>query len=199
MQRKMKTLPGNRIHLIWEYFRDRQPPIIRVLHLTILCLALNQILISNFMGFAMNGAISSRTVKYYCTWLHIGGGLTLIPLTAVFTLLVLRYRGVKYFFAYLYGDFSQLKIDFQQLSQLRLPVPRAYGVAATVQGLGMGALILVLLSGSLWFFCWINMVPWEKTAKELHETLTGLIELYALGHGTMGVLHLFYTLKKSII
>jgi len=181
---------------IWEYLWDGQPFSVRFLHLVILCLVLNQILVSNFMGFANNNKISSKTLEHYCTWIHIVGGLTLIPLAAVFIVLELRVHGVKNFFPYLYGNFSQLKEDFQQLLQFKLPVPREYGVAAAVQGLGMGALILVLFSGSIWFFAWVNAAPWANTAKGIHKTLTGLVEIYVLGHGTMGVLHPFYELKK---
>lgn len=185
------------MHFLWKYFQDRQPPAIRVLHLVILCLVLDQILISNFMGFTKNGHISSQIFVHYCTWIHIGSGLALIPITIVFIFLELRHRGLRYFFAYIYGDTSQLRRDFQQLTQFRLPEADPGGIAAAVQGLGLGALSLVLLSGFTWFLAWTAGASWANTAKELHETLTGLVELYVVGHGLMGVLHLFYTFKKS--
>ena len=67
--------------------------------------------------------------------------------------------------------------------------------AAIVQGLGLGALALVILSGATWFFSWIYMAPWADSVKEFHKLLTGLIEAYVLGHGGMGMLHLFFQLK----
>jgi len=73
----------------------------------------------------------------------------------------------------------------------------AYGIAAIVQGLGFGALTLVILSGLTWFLSWIYMAPWANSIKELHESLTGLFEAYVVGHGGMGILHLFFELKNQ--
>jgi hypothetical protein len=41
------------------------------------------------------------------------------------------------------------------------------------------------------------MAPWADSIKEFHELLTGLIEAYVLGHGGMGMLHLFFHLKNQ--
>jgi hypothetical protein len=197
MQKNIKSRRGNLILFIWESIGVRQPPLVRWLHLIILCLVLNQIVISNFMGFGRHDAMSNLPIKYYCTWIHLCGGLALIPLTTVFIFLEFRYHGVNYFFGYLRGHFSQLKEDIRQLSQFKLPEPQAQGLAAAVQGLGMGALILVLGAGLIWFFAWLGGMPWEHMAKEVHEALTGLIELYVIGHGVMGVIHLFYQWKNG--
>jgi cytochrome b561 len=183
--------------MIYGYLRERQPPAVRFLHITILCLVLSQIIVSNFMGFTDNGEISKKTVEYYGTWIHIATGLSLLPLTFVFVYIELKRHGIKYFFPYFYGDFSQLKKDIKQLKQFELPEPSAYGIAAIVQGLGLGALTLVILSGFTWFLSWIYMAPWADSIKEFHELLTGLIEAYVLGHGGMGMLHLFFHLKNQ--
>ena len=188
------------MHLIYntlEYLRKRQPPIVRFLHITILCLVLSQIIVSNFMGFYDNGEVSQKTVEYYGTWIHIGTGLTLLPLTFVFIFIELKRHGIKYFFPYFYGNFSQLKKDFQHLKKFELPEPDAYGIAAIVQGLGLGALTLVVLSGLTWVLSWIYVTPLADSIKELHELFTGLIEAYVVGHGGMGVLHLFFKLKNQ--
>ena len=192
MPRKMKTLSGSRMRFIWDYVRDRQPPAIRWVHLAILCLVLNQFIVSDFMGFGPHDVISRHPIAYYGTWIHICGGLTLIPLTVVFILIELQHHGPAYFFGYLCGHFSQLKNDIRQLSRFKLPEPRAQGLAVVVQGLGMGALMLVLAAGFIWFLAWIGGAPWENTAKEFHKASTALIELYVLGHGGMGVIHLLY-------
>ena len=186
----------NIIHMIYGYLRERQPPVVRFLHITILCLVLSQIIVSNFMGFTDNGEISKKTVEYYGTWIHIATGLSLLPLTFVFVYIELKRHGIKYFFPYFYGDFFQLKKDIKQLKEFELPEPSAYGIATIVQGLGLGALTLVVLSGFTWFLSWIYMAPWADSIKELHELLTGLIEAYVLGHGGMGMLHLFLRLKN---
>jgi cytochrome b561 len=184
------------IHITLEYLRERQPPVVRVLHIIILCLVLSQITVSNFMGFTANGEVSKKTVEYYGTWTHIGTGLSLLPIAFVFIYIELKRYGIQYFFPYFYGNFSQLKKDLQQLKQFKLPEPSAYGIAAIVQGLGFGAVTLVILSGLTWFLSWIYTAPWANSIKELHESLTGLIEAYVIGHGTMGILHLFLEVKN---
>ncbi len=184
------------IHITLEYLRERQPPVVRFLHITILCLVLSQIIVSNFMGFTDNGEVSKKTIEYYGTSIHIGTGLFLLPIAFVFIYIELKRHGIKYFFPYLYGNYSQLKEDLQQLKQFKLPEPRAYGIAAMVQGLGLGALTLVILSGLTWFLSWIYMAPWADSIKEFHELLTGLIEAYVVGHGGMGLLHLLFQLKN---
>jgi len=180
------------IHIALEYIRERQPPVVRILHITILCLVLSQIIVSNFMGFTDNGEVSKKTIEYYGTWIHISTGLSLLPIAFVFIYVELKRHGIKYFFPYFYSNFFQLKEDFQQLRQFELPEPSAYGIAAIVQGLGLGALTLVILSGLTWFISWIYMAPWADSIKEFHELLTGLIEAYVVGHGGMGLLHLFF-------
>jgi Prokaryotic cytochrome b561 len=185
------------IHITWEYLREQQPPVVRFLHIFILCLVLIQIIVSNFMGFNDNGEVSKKIVEYYGTWIHIGTGLTLLPLTFVFVYIELKHHKIQYFFPYFYGDFSQLKKDLQQLKKIELPEPNAYGIAAIVQGLGLGALTLVVLSGSTWFLSWTYTAPWAENLKELHELSTGLIEAYVIGHGGMGILHLFFKLKNQ--
>jgi cytochrome b561 len=187
----------NIIHITLEYFRERQPPAVRFLHLLILCLVLSQITVSNFMGFSANGDISTKPLQHYATWIHICTGLSLLPIALVFIYIELKRHGMKYFFPYLYGNFSQIKKDIQQLKRFELPEENPYGIAAIVQGLGFGALALVVLSGSSWFLSWIYGAPWASSVKALHISLTGLIEAYVIGHGAMGILHLFLQAKKQ--
>ena len=118
----------NLIHIMLEYFRERQPPMVRWLHMTILCLVLSQIVVSNFMGFADNGEVSRKSVEYFGTWIHIGTGLFLFPTTLVFIVIEIRRHGMKHFFPYVYGDFSQLKKDLQQLKRFELPEPDSFTV-----------------------------------------------------------------------
>ena len=187
------------IQITLQYFRERQPPAVRLLHVIILCLVLSQILVSNFIGFDNNGEVSKKTFEYYGTWVHIGTGLSLMPFSFGFIYIELKRHGIKYFFPYLYGNFSQTKKDMQKLKEFKLPEPDAYGIAAIVKGLGLGALILVLLTGSFWFVSWIYMASWSNSIKQLHELSTGLIEAYVLGHGGMGLLHLFIQWKSQKI
>jgi cytochrome b561 len=184
-------------HITWKYLRERQQPTIRFLHIIILCLVLSQIIVSNFMGFADNDEVSRQTIAYYGTWIHIYTGLSLFLIMLLFIFMELKHHGIKYFFPYLFGDFSHLKKDLQLLKQFKIPEPNAYGIATIVQGLGLSALTLVVSSGLTWFLVWIYLTPWADGIKELHELLTGLIEAYVIGHGGMGILHLYLKFKQS--
>lgn len=148
------------------------------------------------MGFADNGEISRKSGEFYGTWIHIITGLTLTPIVLLFIIIELKSHGFKYFFPYFYGNYGQIKGDFQSLQRLQLPEPNPYGIATIVQGLGFGALALVVLSGMTWFFSWQSGASWSDAIKEAHELFTGLIVAYVIGHGGMGALHIFLQWKK---
>lgn len=177
--------------------RERQPPLVRYLHITILCLVISQLIVSNFMGFTDNGEIGKKASEYYGTWIHIITGLSLLPFVLLFIYIELRSHGPKYFFPYLYGNVTQIKKDVQQLKRMELPEPNPHGIATIVQGLGLGALALVILSGLTWFLSWTYSAPWSDSIKEIHELFTGLIVAYVIGHGGMGVLHLIFKWKNQ--
>jgi len=183
------------INTVMAYLRERQTPSVRYLHITILILVLSQILVSNLMKLNDAGEISTNTIEFYGTWLHIMTGLFIIPVAIIFLFIELKQHGFKYYFPYLSGEFSQLKNDIYQLMKLKIPEPNAYGIAAVIQGLGLGALFLVLFSGLGWFVSWNFNLPWSHDVKDVHEFLTGLIEAYIIGHGSMGVLHIFFRSK----
>ena len=176
---------------IINYLQQRQTPTIRFFHIAILFLVLSQIIVSNFIDFNDNGEISRNFIGFYGTWIHIITGLLLVPLALLFTFIELKQRGFNFFFPYLSGDNEQLKADFNQLKKLQLPEPSDKGLAAAVQGLGLGALLLVVFSGLIWFIAWINGVSWAEDIQEIHGFLTGLVITYFFAHGFMGVLHIF--------
>jgi cytochrome b561 len=186
----------NIFNTIMQYLRERQTPLIRVLHIVIILLVLSQIIVSNFMGFNNSGDISSNGIEFYGTWLHIITGLFLFPVAVIFLVVELRRHGFKYYFPYLSGEFTQLSKDIRLLLKFKLPSADNYGIAAVIQGLGLGALFLVLFSGLLWFISWNANYSWSHDVKEVHEILTGLIQAYIIGHGGMGVLHIFFYSKS---
>jgi cytochrome b561 len=174
-----------------QYLKERQTPLVRILHMTIIILIVSQIIFSNFMAFNNSGDISSNTIEFYGTWMHIITGLFLMPIAVIFLVVELRQHSLKYYFPYLFGEFMQLSIDFKQLLKLKLPSSSDYGLAASVQGLGLGALFLVLFSGLLWFITWNANLPWSHDVEEVHKLLTGLVQAYIIAHGFMGLLHIF--------
>ncbi len=177
---------------IWGYFKQTQPPAVRVLHAVILILVICQLVSSNFIEFDKAGRIVATPVHFIGTWTHIATGLTLVPITLVFVIVELLRRGLFDFFPYLQGDFAQVRSDLAALKQRRLPEASPRGLAAIVQGLGLGAVLITLLAGLTWFVLWRYGVPWAGTVRAIHATLTGLVEAYIVGHGGMGLLHIFF-------
>ena len=179
-----------------QYLQERQTRSVSILHVAIIVLISSQLIVSNFMAFSDTGDLSSNTIEFYGTWLHIITGLFLIPVAIAFLIVELRRHSLKYFFPYLYGEFTQLDIDIKYLLKLKLPEASDYGIAGSIQGLGLGALFLVLFTGLLWFITWNANLSWSDDIEDLHKLLTGLVQAYMIGHGVMGVLHIFVYSKS---
>ncbi len=179
------------IRSFWAYFREQQPPAVRLMHAIVLVLVLMQILSSNLIRFDAPGQISASPLFFLGTWTHIGTGITLVFIGLAFVVMEIARRGLRYFFAYLWGDFSQIKEDLRALRSRRLPEATPGSLAAVVQGLGLGALVLTLGAGLAWFLLWRAGSQLAPTALSVHEALTGLIEAYVVGHGGLGLLHIF--------
>ena len=179
------------------YLRDRQIPAVMYLHFALIFLIISQLILSNFMKFNDSGEISNNVVEFYGTWTHIISGIFIAPVTLIFIFLVIKTRSVKNFFPYLSGNYSQLLDDFLQLKQLKLPEPTSYGLASIVQGLGLSALLFVLISGITWFIFWKNGLPGSDMLKETHKLLTGLVIGYIIGHGGMGIIHIIKHYKNA--
>lgn len=179
------------------YFEERQTPAVRFFHIAVLLLVISQILVSNLMEINDKGEIGHKAFEYYGTWAHIITGMVLAPLVLGFVVVELKRYGFGYFFPYLSGDVAQIKSDLAQLFKFQVPEPSPKGLAAVVQGLGMGALCLTLVAGLIWFYAWFNGMAFANDAKEVHETLTGLVEAYVVGHGAIGVLHIYNHVKSA--
>ncbi len=188
----------NVIQFIRQYFAERFSPLIRVTHYAVMLFVLSQIVVSNFMEISDDGKISNHFLAYYGTWVHIITGLFLVLVATVFIVVELKKHGLVYFYPWLYGDLSRFKLDLQQLKSLELPAVSAKGLVAIVQGLGLGALFLVVFSGLSWFILWSYHSPLADYVKEIHESLTALIEAYIIGHGGIGVIHLFISYKDKL-
>ncbi|MGL5007496.1 MAG: cytochrome b/b6 domain-containing protein [Plesiomonas sp.] len=173
----------------WRYLAQNQPLFLRVLHIGIALLVVLQIINSNDMHFTPDQQIRADWLIQLCTWMHIVSGILLLPLIALLLWYCFKTRGFRYFYPYLWGDTEQLTADLRVLFQFQLPESQPKGVATCIQGLGLGALVLVVLSGLAWFVLWCSGSVWTLDLKSLHKTLTSLIEAYVVGHGGMALLH----------
>ncbi|MEA9389698.1 cytochrome b/b6 domain-containing protein [Acerihabitans sp. TG2] len=187
--------------IFWAYLAQTQSRFLRVLHLAIALFVIIQILNSNGIQGDAVAQVNEVGMRLNFTWMHIVIGIMLFLLSLVLTAYCLFTRGVKYFYPYLWGDFSQIKRDLKQILRLNFPEASPKGLAACVQGLGLGALLLVVLSGLSWFLLSRMNVSWAANVLGLHKTLTALIEVYIFAHGGMGILHviLSHYMKKGVL
>lgn len=183
---------------VLDFFEKYQAPKIRILHFWVLILVLSQIIVSNWMA-GTKSTVVPFDGTYFFTWVHILSGLLLFFLTFFLIFSCFKQRGIKYFYPYLWCDFKQLKCDVSQILTLKLPDSSPRGLAAVVQGLGLGALSLVILSGVTWFILWLTQSPFALEARSIHKSLTILIEVYIYGHGGLGAVHfiIWYKSKKN--
>jgi len=183
---------------IWTYFGQSQPVFIRVLHLSVIFLVASQLITSDFVDLDHARRLGDSISFDFGTWTHILPGLALAVIATIFVSIELFRHGLKYFCPYLWGDLSQLKTDLRTLASRRLPETASGGLPAIIQGLGLGALSLTLLSGLTWFLLVQAGSGLAHAAIELHETLTGLVIVYVIGHGGMGVLHIFLWMRTKL-
>ncbi len=176
---------------IWTYFGQSQSVSTRVLHFLVLVLVAGQLVTSDFVRLDQAHRAGHFIVFPLGTWAHVLPGLLLAVIATIFVIKEFYIHGLKYFFPYMWGDLSQLKTDLQTLADRKLPAVAPCGLPAIVQGLGLWALAMTLLSGLMWLFFVLNGSGPAHTAIELHGFLTGVVIAYLVGHGGMGVLHIF--------
>ncbi len=181
---------------IWTYFGLSQSVFIRMLHFLVILLVISQLITSNFVKLGQVGHGGHFSAFSLGTWTHVLPGLVLAVIATIFILRELYTHGLKYFFPYAWGDFSQLKSDLQMLADRKLPPLAPAGLPAIVQGMGLGALGLTLLSGIMWLFFVLIGSNLAHTAIGIHEVLTGVVIAYLIGHGGMGALHIFLWLRS---
>ncbi|MEY8709628.1 hypothetical protein A9B99_02625 [Mangrovibacter phragmitis] len=177
------------LRTFWHYLGETQPRLLRVIHILIAVLVVAQIINSNATQLDAITDVSAGLLVFLSTWMHIIAGSILVILGFAILFYVLALRGFRYYFAWLLGDFSGIIADLRTLAKFRLPETAPGGIPATVQGLGIGALLLVALSGAtgvalylMGYTVGFNVIHW-------HKFLTGLIEVYIFAHGAMGLLH----------
>lgn len=182
----------------WVFLGIYQNRWVRWLHLVVVVGVVLQIVSSGGMHFdRASSAVPAAPLVWLSDWVHIVAGLTLLPLTGLFIAVALAAHGPRHYYPYLWSDWAQAGGDLQDALHLRLAEPRPGGLAAIVTGLGFGALLLAVISGTVWFFLWWAGSPWTQDSRELHKSLVGLVEIYFLGHGLMATLHFAAWLRHN--
>ena len=171
--------------LLWRFFGIFLKGFLRNAHAGVITLVLWQFLTSSGVSFKPGS-------NPLYLWLHVAGGLGTVLLGSIFVAASLKARGLKDFFPYLWGDTSALEADIKKSLKGKLLSPHPMGLASSVQGLGMGALLLVAYSGLTWFGLWLGHASTAHLAREIHKNLTPLIILYFIGHGSMASIHFIW-------
>lgn len=180
-----------------SYLPHNYAPFFRGLHIAIALLIAGQIVNSNFIDAS---GLDEQDLTNIITWLHVVSGSLLLLLGTVLLGWMLTQRGVRWYYAWIFFDFSQIHKDTRQLRHFSLPDAERGGIAATIQGLGVLSLLLVAASGMLWFMAarFLSVSPSQTYAfLHWHKFLTTFIEIYFYGHGFMGLLHIFMTSRKK--
>lgn len=99
-------------------------------------------------------------------------------------------------YPWLSGNFTQIKQDLQCLSRVELPESHPAGIAATVEGLGLLALLLALVTGTAWYLS-ASSTGISPELLKIHKTSVGLIETYFYGHGAMALLHFIHWWREG--
>ena len=113
----ISTLIGN----FWHFLGLYQKFFLRCLHIAIAILVITQILNSNGMGFTPTQQVRSDLLTEFFTWMHIAIGITLLCLCVALVVYCLATRGFRYFYPYLWGDFTQIRRDLKTITRFKLP------------------------------------------------------------------------------
>lgn len=172
---------GSQLGQLWRFLGFFQPPLLRLLHASVVLLVAVQVL-TQLAGLSMT---------------HIIMGLVLCMLGLGLIALGLCTRGPRHYYPYLWGDMEQMKKDMAAIRSGKLIIaPRPKGLACVVQGLGMGALSMSLITG-LWLFRSWQMGEISHTAANMHGIFVFLLIAYAVGHGGMALGHFFFWKKSA--
>lgn len=195
----LKNFLRKQAALLWKFLGFFQPPEIRRVHAAVMVLVILQICSS--AGMSMSGLLgdSIAPVAGVFDWYHILEGLGTALLAVYMTILCFSQRGLRRFYPYLWGDTARIKKDLLDSLRGIIPAPQAGGLATAVQGLGFGALLLTVLSGTLWFVLWTSGASAGSTAFALqaHKSIVTLLVLYLFGHGGMALLHFVLWQRKT--
>lgn len=182
--------------LFWRFLGFFQTPYVRFLHALVAVLVILQILSSSAMHMD-DGHFAPGPGTWLASRYHLGAGLATVLFSLLLAAATLTRHGLRHFFPYLWGDTDQLKKDMLASLRLNMVPPRPRGLAAAVQGLGLGALLLTVLSGLLWFILWRHGSDFSRAALIVHKGVAPLMAVYLIGHGGMALLHFVVWQRKT--
>ena len=183
----------NKIKSFWKFLGFFQPPFLRSLH----ALAAILVVLQFISSFIMSKNAPDGVFAYFSFLYHIEMGIILLFISVFFIAYSFNLHGPRHFFPYLWGDVAQVKKDVKTTLRFKLAAPRSGGLAAAVQGLGLGALFLAAGSGAAWYAAVFLQAQSASGFLSFHKAIVILIALYFIGHGTMAILH-FFLFQKNI-
>lgn len=180
------------------YMKKSFPQVgLRHMHMTLALLVIFQIVNSNFLHMTHAGQLKEYPFANIFLWLHIIVGLMTLVMTIALVIYILKKQSFRQFYPYLFSDNRILIDDIRILLNGKLPDPREKGLANVVQGLGIGALVLIELFALIWLALWLMDSSYANDAREVHKSLTGLIEAYLIAHAGMAFVHFLIQRKKG--
>ncbi len=184
---KIKDKFCEQIALLWKFLGFFQNTRLRALHMMTVVLVVLQ-----FISATIRSVFSTDSLCTLSHAWHIVGGIVLLPLAWYFFCYSIQTRGIKHFFAYLWGDTEQLRSDIVKIKAKKLIGPRPGGLPAIIQGLGFGALLMSVTFGALWYVIWCISGIQDNIILHTHILFACLLGIYILGHGGMALLHFFH-------
>ena len=169
-----------------------QTPFLRALHALVVLFVILQLCSSALMAVTPDGASVTA-------WYHLLAGMGLCALSLILAIYSLGRHGLKYFFPYLWGDVDQIRKDLAASLRGRMVAPRPGGLATSVQGLGLGALLLTAFSGLIWFCLWRDASSAAPAWRGGGVWAPGVGVGVLLGpRGGMALLH-FYVWQRRVV
>lgn len=182
---------------IFYFMKSRQTSAIFKIHMVIILCVLIQIFLSYIIDISEPNKATGNPLKLYGSLLHFFVGSITFFFSLLLLLVAIRTRGFRYYYAIFLGQTQPLIKDAKILISKKLPKPNAGSLAATIQGLGMLALIAVSLSGLCWFLMWFFEMPIAHNIEEVHEIFTKIIQVYIVGHASVGIVHVMKKLAVN--
>lgn len=162
------------------------------LHAAVIIWVLTQFISSAFM--TVKGEMPIDQLAWF-NFIHIYSGAGLFVLALIFSAVVIKRRKLMDLYPWAFGRTKIIKADIKTLCAFKLPKARAAGLAASIEGLGILALWLALVTGALWYLYSTTYGP-SPLLLNAHRLLVTFIQVYFIGHGAMALLHFVGYLKK---